>query len=292
MCPKNWIKDPDRCRLAGIPERVGVATKPALATQMLARTLDAGVPAAWVTGDEVYGADPDLRAELERRGIGSVLAVACDHRVVAAGHTWRADALLARVPARAWQLVSDGRGANGHRWYDWAFICLDCDPSPGGQAGQRWLLARRNHTTGELAFYRCLTPRPVALATLVRVAGRRWTIEERSPDRQGPLWSGSASGPSPALLVPLDHPGHGRPRRPGGARGHPPSPAPATFRADQLDLQRGPAPARDAAHPARRGPQPSAGLVGLATPTSSPRPHLPLPPTRQPTMKLTSMAGD
>jgi hypothetical protein len=35
-----------------------------------ARALDAGVPAAWVTGDEVYGADPGLLAELETRGIG------------------------------------------------------------------------------------------------------------------------------------------------------------------------------------------------------------------------------
>jgi hypothetical protein len=32
--------------------------------------------------------------------------------------------------------------------------------------------------TGELAFYRCFAPTPVPLATLVRVAGRRWTIEE------------------------------------------------------------------------------------------------------------------
>jgi hypothetical protein len=135
-----------------------------------------------VTGDEVYGADPDLRAELERRGIGYVLAVACDHRVVAAGVAYRADALLLRrVPARAWQLVSAGPGAKGHRLYDWAFIRLDDDPSPGGQAGQRWLLVRRNRTTGELAFSRCWTPRPVSPATLVRVAGRRWTIEMCQP---------------------------------------------------------------------------------------------------------------
>jgi len=96
-----------------------------------------------------------------------VLAVACDHRVVAAGDAWRADALLARVPARAWQLVSAGRGANGHRLYDWAIVRLDDgDPDPGGQAGRRWLLVRRNRTTGELAFYHCWTPRPVALAML------------------------------------------------------------------------------------------------------------------------------
>ena len=161
--PRGWINDPDRCRAAGIPEQVSFATKPHLATQMLTRTLDAGVPAAWVTGDEVYGADLELRAELERRGIGYVLAVACDHRVVAAGDRWRADALLRRVPARAWQCVSAGKGAKGHRLYDWAFIRLDDgDSSPGGQADQRWLLVRRNRKTRELAFYHCWTPRLTA----------------------------------------------------------------------------------------------------------------------------------
>jgi SRSO17 transposase len=118
--PRGWIEDPDRCRAAGIPQEVGFATKPALAKAMLCRALDAGVPAAWVTGDEVYGADPELRSELEARGVGYVLAVACDHRVRAGGDSYRADALLRRVPARAWQCVSAGRGAKGHRLYDWA----------------------------------------------------------------------------------------------------------------------------------------------------------------------------
>jgi SRSO17 transposase len=106
--PRSWARDPERLRAAGVPAQVGFATKPALATRMLVRGLDAGVPAAWVTGDEVYGADPQLRAELEGRGIGYVLAVACDHPVVAGGAPHRADALLRRVPARAWQCVSAG----------------------------------------------------------------------------------------------------------------------------------------------------------------------------------------
>ena len=184
--PRGWINDPDRCRAAGIPAQVGFATKPTLATAMLGRALDAGVPAGWVTGDEVYGADPGLRAELASRGIGYVLAVACDHPVRAAGDSYRADALCRRAPARAWQCVSAGRGAKGHRLYDWAFVRLDDPhPHPGGQVGQHWLLMRRNRTTGELAFYRCWTPRPVLLATLVRVAGRRWTIEERFQTSKG-----------------------------------------------------------------------------------------------------------
>jgi SRSO17 transposase len=178
--PRSWTDDPARCRAVGVPDQVGFATKPELATAMICRALDAGVPAAWVTGDEVYGANPGLRAELAARGVGYVLAVARDHRVGFGGATHRVDAVLTRVPARAWQLVSAGTGAKGHRHYDWAFVRLDDDhaPAPTEQAGRHWLLVRRDRKTGELAFYRCFTPRPSPLAVLVRVAGRRWTVEE------------------------------------------------------------------------------------------------------------------
>jgi SRSO17 transposase len=177
--PRSWTDDPERLQAAGLPTQVGFATKPKLATAMICRALEAGVPAGWVTGDEVYGANPGLRAELEARQIGYVLAVACDHPVGFGGTTQRADALLRQVPARAWQQISCGKGAKGHRYYDWAFLRLDHhDPAPDGQAGKHWLMLRRNQRTGELAFYHCFTPRPVPLAVLVKVAGRRWTIEE------------------------------------------------------------------------------------------------------------------
>jgi SRSO17 transposase len=177
--PRSWTNDPERLQAAGVPDQVGFATKPTLAQAMICRALDAGVPAAWVAGDEVYGANPTLRAELEARGIGYVLAVARDHRVRFGGTSHRADALLTRVPARAWQCVSAGKGAKGHRYYDWAFLRLDRDhPAPVGQAGTHWLMVRRNRKTGELAYYRCYTPRPTPLAVLVKVAGWRWTVEE------------------------------------------------------------------------------------------------------------------
>jgi SRSO17 transposase len=63
--PKEWADDPARCRRAGIPEDRRFATKPQLAQQMLPRTLAAGVPARWVTGDSVYGDDRRLRMWLE-----------------------------------------------------------------------------------------------------------------------------------------------------------------------------------------------------------------------------------
>lgn len=59
--PRSWTSDPDRCRAAGLAEETTFATKPELATRMVARFLDAGHQAAWVTGDEVYGGNPKLR---------------------------------------------------------------------------------------------------------------------------------------------------------------------------------------------------------------------------------------
>ena len=136
---------------------------------MIERAVTAQVPFAWVAGDEVYGDNEPLRTWLEAQHLPYVLAVACDHRIPAGpGHAIRADQLAARLSRRAWQRLSAGNGAKGHRWYDWAWIIIS-DPGPG----HRHLLIRRNRRTAELAFYRCYAPQPVTLAALVKVAGLR-----------------------------------------------------------------------------------------------------------------------
>lgn len=170
----TWCADPQRRKTAKIPDEAVFATKPALAREMIRAALDAGVPAQWVTGDEVYGQDPTLRAELEAREVGYVLAVSCAARVrINDGRTTvRADAAAAQLAETVWQTRSAGTGAKGPRLYQWAWIALD------GDGSRRQLLVRRNRTTGELAFYRCFTPKPTSLATLVRVAGARWSVEE------------------------------------------------------------------------------------------------------------------
>jgi SRSO17 transposase len=171
--PKSWTADPARCRAAGIPAGTTFATKPKLARAMIGRALDAGVPAAWVTGDEVYGADPGLRNDLETRRTGYVLAVAKTHQVATPAGPCPAGQIAARLPRSAWQRYSAGPGSKGQRYYDWAWISIG-----PGQPGYRWLLARRNRRTGELAFYRCYSPRHVPLPALASIAGRRWTTEE------------------------------------------------------------------------------------------------------------------
>jgi SRSO17 transposase len=74
--PRSWTDDPARCAAAGVPAQVRFATKIMLGRRMLARAVDAGIPAAWCTADEFYGGDRGLRQDLQPRGLDYVLAVA------------------------------------------------------------------------------------------------------------------------------------------------------------------------------------------------------------------------
>ena len=53
--PKEWSEDPDRLEAAYVPPDAGFATKPKLATRMIARAIATSVPFKWVAGDTVYG---------------------------------------------------------------------------------------------------------------------------------------------------------------------------------------------------------------------------------------------
>jgi SRSO17 transposase len=175
--PQGWIDDPARCRAAGVPDQVGFATKPELARQMLDRALEAGVPAGWVTADEVYGGDPALRGWLETRQLPYVLAVKCTEPLPpASGPPTSAARLAKRVPPEGWLRLSAGQGAKGRRWYAWSRLALTPADAPNGWG--RWLLVRRSLTTGELAYYVCAGPADLPLVALVRVAGTRWRVEE------------------------------------------------------------------------------------------------------------------
>ena len=63
--PREWDEDRERRKEAGIPEGRAFRTKGQLTGEMISRSLEAGVPFAWVTGDEVYGNDHWLRRWME-----------------------------------------------------------------------------------------------------------------------------------------------------------------------------------------------------------------------------------
>jgi SRSO17 transposase len=178
--PQEWSDDAARRAAAHIPEDVGFATKPQLARALLARALAAGVPAAWVTADSVYGDDRRLRVWLEAQEQPYVLAVSGKEYVnVAASWTQRRVSTLLKelqtLPADAWVRRSAGAGSKGPRRYDWYRLPL-VPPLQDGY--ERWFLVRRSLSApDELQGYVAFALAGVALEQLVQVAGSRWTIE-------------------------------------------------------------------------------------------------------------------
>jgi len=181
--PQAWAQDLERRGEAGVPPAVRFATKPELAQQMLARTFAAAVPAAWVSGDEIYGDDGALRHWLEAGNHPYVLAVAGSHALWRFGSQERADRLIAALPPEAWAPLSAGTGSQGERLYDWACIQVPYD-SVAGTA--HWLLARRSLSDPTaLASYRVFAPTDTPVAEMVRVAGMRWAIEASFEEAKG-----------------------------------------------------------------------------------------------------------
>ena len=178
--PEAWCDARDRRAEAAIPDAVAFATKPALAGQMIGRALDAGLPCAWVLGDEIYGSDRRLRMDLERREQPFVLAIRSNEKLWAVLNKrlgqHAASRLAASLPARAWRRLSAGAGSKGDRLYDWARLRLTRLQQP---PREHWLLVRRNcKDPTDLAYYVVYGPDRTTLATLAQVAGRRGAIEE------------------------------------------------------------------------------------------------------------------
>jgi len=177
--PRSWTDDAVRCADAHVPPEMDFQTKPELARAMLERALDAGVPAAWVTGDEVYGGDRRLRVWLEEREVAHVLAVKRTEPLwvmtTRGPAQVAAEELVASVPTDAWRRLSAGEGAKGLRVYDWACVPIRPLRDPGWG---HWMLARRSLADPtDVASYVCFGPADTTIDDLVGVAGTRWAIE-------------------------------------------------------------------------------------------------------------------
>jgi SRSO17 transposase len=181
--PQAWARDGERRREAGVPDAVTFATKPQLAQRMVARAFAAAVPAAWVTGDAIYGDDGPFRRWLVEGNHPYVLAVAGSHALWRSGTQERADRHIAALPPEAWAPLSAGTGSQGERLYDWACIQVPDESSSGMR---HWLLARRSLSDPTAcAYYRVFGPADTSVAAMVRVAGMRWAIEVSFEDAKG-----------------------------------------------------------------------------------------------------------
>ncbi len=185
--PEEWAKDEERRERAGVPDQIEMRTKPELAREMLKRALDAGVEAAWVVADSVYGDTRRLGMFLEEREQPYVLALSGkahvwagfqQHRVSKVLEALRKGELPSREDEEGWRRLSAGDGSKGPRLYDWLRLPLN---PPLQEGYQRWLMVRRPRSleepAEELTAYTVFAPEGTTLEELARVAGSRWRVE-------------------------------------------------------------------------------------------------------------------
>ncbi|MFD7282103.1 IS701 family transposase [Streptomyces sp. NPDC059862] len=193
--PGEWTADRERCREAGVPDRVGFATRPELAIAMLEQALVAAVPFTRVLTDAGYGRDPQLRAWCHERAVPYVFGVPADlsldgppgksrHPAVK-----RADDLLHYAKARdQWERRSCGNGAKGERLYGWTAFAVEVKDEESADTFTHWLVLRRSlHPNrrgkdGQLhrgiAYFLVHAPETATVSEIIARADGRWQIEE------------------------------------------------------------------------------------------------------------------
>ena len=182
--PEEWAHDQERREQAAVPQQMGMRTKPKLAEEMLGRALDAGVKAAWVVTDSVYGDSRRLGMFLEEREQPYVLAVSGKAHVWAGFYQHRVSTLLGSLrqgdsaleeAGGGWRRLSAGDGSKGPRLYEWLRLPLN---PPLQEGFQMWLLVRRSiEDPDELSAYTVFCGEGTTLEELARVAGSRWRVE-------------------------------------------------------------------------------------------------------------------
>lgn len=208
--PEEWAWNKQRRAQARVPEAVRFATKPEQAIAMLEHAWEQGVSMCWVTGDEVYGDSPRLRETIQAHGRFYVLAVSANTRVwkerpeviapkaQTGGRPRRAlhvapsapsarlvSEVVASLPSSAWKRRAVMEGEKGPIQYDWACtpVVESRDRLPGPDV---WLLVRRSISDPkQVAYYLAYAPEGTSFETLIRVASRRYTVEQCIEEAKG-----------------------------------------------------------------------------------------------------------
>jgi SRSO17 transposase len=167
----TWFADRERCAEAGIGEDVTFATRPIQVKAMIERAVAAKVPFAWFVADEEFGQNPGLRDFLEHKRIAYVMAVPKNTEFTdARGRHATVVQHTEQLSHSAFQRRACGIGSKGFRVYDWALI--------DAAEEHHQFLIRRSLDDGKLAYFHCFNPRREPVGELVRVAGKRWPVEE------------------------------------------------------------------------------------------------------------------
>jgi SRSO17 transposase len=221
--PEAWADDPARRALAGVPEEVAFATKPAIALEQIGQALADGVPPGVVVTDAGYGNDTDFRDGITGLGLPYVAGILGTTglwppgagplpaapwsgrgrppkrlRRDAAHQPLAAEKLAAGLPAGAWRTVTWREGTAGELAARFAAVRVrpaHDDFRLSEPRAEEWFLAGWPEGEKEPTRYWLSTlPATAGIEELVATAELRWRIERDVEELKQELGLGHLEG--------------------------------------------------------------------------------------------------
>jgi SRSO17 transposase len=221
--PEAWAGDPARRTMAGVPEEIQFATKPAIALEQVRQALADGVPPGVVVTDAGYGNDTDFRDGITGLGLTYVAGIQGTTGLWPPGAgplpagPWSgtgrppkrlrrdpehqplvAEALAAGLPTGAWQTVTWREGTAGELASRFAAVRVrpaHDDFRLSEPRAEEWFLAEWPEGESEPTKYWLSTlPGTATLEELVATAKLRWRIERDFEELKQELGLGHFEG--------------------------------------------------------------------------------------------------
>src|SRR5579871_2252566 len=212
--PESWSNDRERCREAGIPDRVVYRPKWVIALELYDHAVGNGLEFEWLTFDEGYGGKPDFLRSLSARQQSYVGEVPRSFtgwlkapRVTTRpfrrrrGRGRQTPRLVRGIrPAQSVGEMLNGRVLREQPWQRWRvkdgekgpmvwevkhtlFYAKDADGLPGQRL--HLIVARNVLKPEEIKFFVSNAPPETSVQRLLLVAFSRWRVERCFEDQKG-----------------------------------------------------------------------------------------------------------
>jgi SRSO17 transposase len=184
--PQAWCDDIGRRQAARVPPDLGFQTKPQIALDLIRQTLAAGVVAAPVLGDSVYGDNAGFRAGLRALGLEYALHVGGRQlawpNAPAAGTPPETLNQIAQVlPAQSWRTAQwqDTQGRTQQTRLAWMRVWLKTEAGDDADGLAQWLIV--DWPEAHEAPYHVIVAhlhKPPTRARALALSRSRWPIEQ------------------------------------------------------------------------------------------------------------------
>lgn len=193
--PTSWTEDPARRLEARIPENVVFQTKIQLATGMLRKAVQDGIPRGVLLADSWYGDEPSFREVAEELGLDYCVGVKSDNRVWLVDRRGRRNGapitvseVVKRLGPNAFRRFTWREGTNTHLSARFAFATVVPAYKGSDDLASRSkvrLIIEQPDTEDKPKFAFVKLSGEVPKKELIRILKDRWRIERTYQDLKG-----------------------------------------------------------------------------------------------------------